>query len=101
MISDFIRDLGSVVIVIHRWKGGKWRSKKRQTDRNVIVERYQKLGILVGNACKELNKTSKIYSYINRVIDREKSILIYFFYLDLSLVSPAGAQQFINAPRKR
>ena len=54
------------MIVIDRYKGGKWGSKKRQIERKVIVERSQKLDILTGNAQTDLNKTSKIYSFINR-----------------------------------
>ena len=80
-MSDFIRDLGSVVIVIHRYKRGKWGSKKRQIDCNVIVKRFQKLGILIGNARRKLTETSKIYSYINRVIDCRKKCFDMFLLL--------------------
>ena len=57
-MSDFIRELGSEMIVIDRYKGAKLGSKKRQIERNVMVERSQKLGILTGNAYTDLNKTS-------------------------------------------
>ena len=59
------------------YKGGKWGSKKRQIERNVMVERSQKLGILTGNAHTDLNKISKIYSFINTVIDQQKNVLRY------------------------
>ena len=57
-MSDFIRELGSEMIVIDRYKGAKLGSKKCQIERNVMVERSQKLGILTGNAHTDLNKTS-------------------------------------------
>ena len=65
------------MIVIDRYKGGKWGSKKRQIERNVMVERSQKLGILTWNAHTDLNKASKIYSFINTVIHHEKNVLRY------------------------
>ena len=34
-----------------------------------MVERSQKLGILTGKAHTDLNKTSKIYYFVNTVID--------------------------------
>ena len=74
-MSNLIRDLGSEVIVIDHYKGGKWGSKKRQIERNVMFERSQKLGILTGNAHTDLSKTSKIYSFINREIDHQKKCL--------------------------
>ena len=79
------------MIVIDRYKEGKWGSKKRQIECNVMVERSQKLDILTGNAHTDLNKTSKIYSFINTVIDQQKNVTC-FLYLDLALVSLSGAQ---------
>ena len=76
-MSDFIRELGSEVIVIDRYKGGKWGSEKRQIERDVMVKRSQKLGILTRNAHTDLSKTSKIYSFINTVIDQKKKVFRY------------------------
>ena len=64
-MSDFIREVGSKVVVIDRYKGGKWGggAKKRQIERDVMVKRSQKLGILTSNAHTDLDMTSKIYSF--------------------------------------
>ena len=56
-MSDFIRKLESEMIVIERYKGGKWGSKKRQIERNVMVECSQKLDILTGNVYADLKYT--------------------------------------------
>ena len=42
-----------------------------------MVERSQKLGILTRNAHKDLNKTSKIYSFISTVVDDQKKEFRY------------------------
>ena len=44
-MSAFVKELWSEVIVIERHKGSKWGSKKRQVERNVMIERSQKLDI--------------------------------------------------------
>ena len=75
--SEFIRGLGSDVIVIDRWKGGEWRSTKRQIECNIMVERSQKLGVLTGNSHTDLNKISKIWSVINTVIVHQKKVFRY------------------------
>ena len=40
-----------------------------------MVERFQKLSILTGNAHPDLSTTSKIYSFTNAVVDHQKSKL--------------------------
>ena len=45
------------MIVIDHYKGGKWGSKNRQIERNVMVERSQMLGILSGNTHTDLKYT--------------------------------------------
>ena len=51
---DVIRKLSSEIIVIDRYKVGKWGSKKRQIERNIMVECSQKLDILTGNVLADL-----------------------------------------------
>ena len=60
-MSDFFRELASEVMVEDYYKGGKWESKKRQIEHNVMVECSQKLGVLTENDDTGLKKTSKIY----------------------------------------
>lgn len=44
-----------------------------------MVKLSQKLGILTMNAHTNLNKTSKIYSFIKAVIDHQKELFRYVF----------------------
>ena len=61
-----------------------------------MVERSQKLGILIENAHKNLSKTSKIYSYIDRVIDHQKKHLSTQWFTSLinAVVVQVGGKRY-------
>ena len=61
-----------------------------------MVERSQKLGILIENAHRDLSKTSKIYSYIDRVIDHQKKCLSTQWFKSLinTVVVQVGGKRY-------
>ena len=61
-----------------------------------MVERSQKLGILIDNAHRDLSKTSEIYCYIDRVIDHQKKYLSTQWFTSLinTVVVQVGGKRY-------